>query len=216
MAAQQASPVPAEGAALTAIHPATLRPLGRRFYARPPLVVARGLLGRWLVRRLDDSVLIGRIVECEAYQQDDAASHSFRGPTSRTDVMFGPPGRLYVYFTYGMHFCMNVVTGRDGEGSAVLLRAVEPLHGLEKMVELRGVSRVLDLCRGPGRLTEALGISRSQNGADLVDGSEIFVASGRSIPGDRVGVSRRVGIRVATEQPWRLYERDSPFVSGRR
>src|SRR5207237_9794722 len=97
------------------------------------IIVARDLLGRLLVRQLPRTTLVGRIVECEAYQEDDPASHSFRGLTNRTEVMFGSAGRLYVYFTYGMHFCMNVVTGREGEGSAVLLRGVEPVGGLEEM-----------------------------------------------------------------------------------
>src|SRR5207245_6911408 len=106
-----------------------VRPLPRSFYARPSLVVARDLIGRLLVRRLPTVTLIGRIVECEAYQEDDPASHSFRGMTNRTEVMFGPAGRLYVYFSYGMHFCMNVVPGDEGEGSAVLLRAGGPRAG---------------------------------------------------------------------------------------
>src|SRR6266511_3967496 len=125
------------------------RPLPRSFYRRPSPEVAPDLLGRLLVRPVGDALLIARIVEAEAYQEDDPASHSFRGMTARTEVMFGPAGRLYVYFTYGMHFCMNVVTGREGEGSAVLLRAVEPLAGLEWMCHRRGVADPRLICSGP-------------------------------------------------------------------
>jgi DNA-3-methyladenine glycosylase len=189
------------------------RPLSRSFYERPSLVVARDLLGRLLVRRLPDVTLVGRIVECEAYQEDDPASHSYRGPTDRTEVMFGRAGRLYVYFTYGMHYCMNVVTGAEGEGSAVLLRAVEPLEGLDSMRRRRGVLDARSLCRGPARLTQAYGVGRGANGVDLVEGRDLFVAAGRPIADGSVDVSPRVGIRTATEQPWRFFEAGSPFVS---
>jgi DNA-3-methyladenine glycosylase len=190
-----------------------IRPLARAFFARPSPVVARDLLGRLLVRRLPEVTLVGRIVECEAYQEDDPASHSYRRPTNRTQVMFGRPGHLYVYFTYGMHYCMNVVTGAEGEGSAVLLRAVEPLEGLEWMRERRGLLDVMSLCRGPARLTQAYGIGRAHNGMDLVEGQDLFVAAGRPVPGARSGVGPRVGIRVATERPWRFVELGSRFVS---
>ncbi len=158
-------------------------------------------------------MVAGRIVECEAYEEGDPASHSFRGLTDRTAVMFGPPGHLYVYFTYGMHFCMNVVTARDGEGSAVLLRAVEPTEGIEIMQALRGVSNLPILCAGPGRLTQAFGISRADNGIDLVSGRDLFVAPGEPVEARAIGVSRRIGISVAMEKPWRFYLSGSPFVS---
>lgn len=177
-------------------------------------MVARDLLGRLLIRRLPDVTLAGRIVECEAYQQDDPASHSYRGITNRTEVMFGKAGCLYVYFTYGMHHCMNVVTGAAGEGSAVLLRAVEPLEGLDWMGARRGVADPRSLCRGPGRLTQAFGVDLTQNGVDLVAGVELLIAKGVPIPDDRVGVGPRVGISVATRQPWRFYETASRFVSS--
>lgn len=156
---------------------------------------------------------MGRIVECEAYQEDDPASHSYRGLTNRTWVMFGPPGHLYVYLSYGMHCCMNVVTGRDGEGSAVLLRAVEPLLGVERMRAWRGVSDVRLLCSGPGRLTQAFDVHRSHNGVDLVRGDVLYVARGRPVPDEAVGVGPRVGISVATDRPWRFFVLGSPFVS---
>jgi DNA-3-methyladenine glycosylase len=189
--------------------------LPRSFYSRSAVDVARDLLGRHLVRRLPEGAVAGRIVECEAYEEGDPASHSFRGLTDRTAVMFGPPGRLYVYFSYGMHFCMNVVTGTDGEGSAVLLRAVEPLEGIDLMRERRGVTDPRILCAGPGRLTQAFGVSRADNGLDLVSGSELFVTEGTAARGDEIGVGRRIGITVATEKPWRFHVIGSPFVSSR-
>src|SRR6266568_1903595 len=153
-------------------------PLGRSWYARPSPLLARHLLGRHLVRIVDGTVLVGRIIECEAYQQDDPASHSYRGRTARTEVMFGPPGHLYVYFTYGMHFCMNVVTGRDGEGSAVLLRAVEPLEGLPEMARRRQTEDARLLCAGPARLCQAFGVGREHNGVDLVGDGDLHVERG--------------------------------------
>ena len=176
-------------------------------------MVARGLLGRLLVRQLDGETLVARLVECEAYQEDDPASHSYRGLTGRTEVMFGPPGHLYVYFTYGMHFCMNVVTGREGEGSAALLRAAGPLSGIEVMRRNRGVKTPRLLCSGPARLTQALAIARSHNGLDLVGRGELFIARGRAVPAERVAVSPRVGITSALDRPWRFYEAGSAFVS---
>jgi len=157
---------------------------------------------------------VGRIVECEAYQEDDPASHSFRGLTDRTRVMFGPPGHLYVYLSYGVHWCANVVTGADGEGSAVLLRAVEPVRGIERIRELRGgVSDDRFLCAGPGRLTQAFAVTRAHNGLDLVTGEELWISPGREVaPGDVVA-GRRVGISVAQERPWRFVEASSRFLS---
>jgi DNA-3-methyladenine glycosylase len=192
-----------------------LRPLLRSFYERPAPEVAPDLLGRLLVRALTDVTLVARIVEAEAYQEDDPASHSYRGPTSRTEVMFGPPGHLYVYFSYGNHWCMNVVTGRTGEGSAVLLRAAEPVDGLEWMRRARGVERVRDLCSGPGKLTQAFGVAKVQNGLDLVAGEDLYLTAGRPPGRDRVDVGPRVGISVAADVPWRFFERGSPFVSRR-
>jgi DNA-3-methyladenine glycosylase len=169
-----------------------------------------------LVRPLPEGTLVGRIVEAEAYQEDDPASHSFRGLTPRTEVMFGPPGHLYVYFTYGMHFCMNVVTGRDGEGSAVLLRAVEPIEGIELMRRHRAARDDRLLCSGPGRLAQAFGIGRAQNGIDLVSGDEMFIATGKPVLRSLIGEGPRIGIRSATDRPWRLFENGSPFVSRAR
>ena len=193
------------------------RRLPRSFFARPSTVVAPDLLGRVVVRTLGDGTrLAGRIVEVEAYQQDDPASHSFRGPTARNAVMFGPPGFLYVYFTYGMHFCTNVVTGRVGEGSAVLLRALEPLEGIEVMRANRGVEPVRLLCSGPARLTQALAITRAHGGEDVVRGSAIAMHEGTPVPAARIERTTRVGIRVAADRPWRYLERANTFVSPGR
>ena len=188
--------------------------LPRSFYARPSLEVARDLLGRVLVRVLPDGTrLSGRIVETEAYREDDPASHSFRGRTGRTDVMFGPAGHLYVYFTYGMHFCMNVVTGRDGEGSAVLLRAVEPMEGQGRMAGLRGTADPRLLCSGPGRLCQAFGVDRTQNGADLVRGSAVRIERGTPVRDAEAAAGPRIGIAVAVERPWRFVVATSPGLS---
>jgi DNA-3-methyladenine glycosylase len=189
------------------------RPLPRSFYRRPAPEIAPDLLGRFLVRRLPGVVLVARIVEVEAYQEDDPASHSYRGPTARTEVMFGPPGHLYVYFSYGNHWCMNVVTGRTGEGSAVLLRAAEPLEGLEWMRAARGVEPLRSLCSGPGKLAQALGVTNEQNRLDLVLGEGLYLSAGEPLASGGIEVGPRVGISVATEQLWRFYERESPFVS---
>jgi DNA-3-methyladenine glycosylase len=188
--------------------------LARSFYSRPALGVARALLGRDLVRTLPDGIVLrARIVECEAYLQDDPASHSFRGRTPTRETMFGPAGHLYVYISYGMHFCMNVVTGRKREGSAVLLRAAEPLEGLERMASLRGLAEPRLLCAGPGRLCQALGITRDQDGTDLVTGGELRIERGTPMGDDDAVVGPRVGLTVAMEQPWRFTVRGSRYLS---
>jgi DNA-3-methyladenine glycosylase len=160
--------------------------------------------------------LAARIVETEAYEEGDPASHSYRGRTLRTEVMFGPPGRLYVYFTYGMHFCMNVVVGREGEGAAVLLRAAEPLEGLPEMAERRGTTDVRRLCSGPARLAQAFGVERAANGLDLAGGREMWLLEGVPVAPAVIARTTRVGVRVGTEQPWRYLVRGDPFVSAGR
>jgi DNA-3-methyladenine glycosylase len=194
------------------------RRLPRSFFARPSTEVAPELLGRVLVRTLADGTrLAARLVEVEAYAQGDPASHSYRGrPTARTEVMFGPPGRLYVYFTYGQHFCSNVVTGPDGVGSAVLLRAAEPLEGLEVMAENRRMDDLRLLCSGPARLTQAFGVARPENATDLVRDPSLFLLSGAALEPDAIAVSTRVGVNKGGERPWRFFERGSAFVSPGR
>ena len=189
--------------------------LPRAFYRRDPREVAPELLNKVLVaadgRR-------ARIVETEAYCGPiDAAAHTYRGQTPRNAVMFGAPGLLYVYFTYGMHYCCNAVCGEQGEGVAVLLRAAEPLAGLASMREARpAAKRDRDLCSGPARLCQAFGIARAQDGADLVTGvgGLTIVDDGVAPPLDPV-VTARIGIRHAAEEPWRWYVPGNPNVSKR-
>jgi DNA-3-methyladenine glycosylase len=182
-----------------------VKPLGRSFYAREALAVAPLLLGRTLVSESPEGTVNGRIVEVEAYcGPRDPASHAYRGPTRRNAVMFGPAGHLYVYFTYGMHHCANVVCEEEGSPGAVLLRAVEPLSGLELMAQRRGTAVPLLLARGPARLAEAFGIDLLLNGADLVEGP-VWIGGRQRLVG-AVATSVRVGISRAAEEPWRFYE----------
>ena len=159
-----------------------------------------------------------RIVETEAYCGPiDAAAHTYRGQTPRNAVMFGAPGLLYVYFTYGMHYCCNAVCGEEGEGVAVLLRAAEPLAGLALMREARpAAKRDRDLCSGPARLCQAFGIGRAQDGVDLVTGvGGLGLVDDGVAPPEHPVVTARVGIRHAAEEPWRWYVPGNPNVSRR-
>ena len=187
--------------------------LGRAFYRRDPRLVAVELLNKVLVNADGRS---GRIVETEAYcGAFDGAAHSWRGQTPRNAVMFRGPGLLYVYFTYGMHWCCNPVCGEPGEGVAVLLRALAPLTGLEAMRAARPACRNdRDLCRGPARLCQAMGIAGAQNGIDLVrrDGGFSIVDDGVPTP-DKPVVTARIGITRAVDEPWRWYVPDEPHVS---
>ena len=179
--------------------------LPRRFFAADSRELAPVLLNKVLVC----GERSGRIVEVEAYAGEvDPASHAFRGWTARNATMFGPPGHLYVYFTYGMHYCANVVCGPDGEASAVLLRGLTPLTGLEAMRAARGPAarRDRDLCNGPGKLCQALGLDRAFDGADLVTGDRgVELVDDDTGPPVVPGVSGRVGISVAADVPWRFY-----------
>jgi len=191
--------------------------LSPSFFSRDTLEVARDLLGQRLVRVVNGCRLSGRIVEAEAYVgEDDLACHAARGRTRRTEVMYGPPGRAYIYFIYGMYYCLNVVTEREGFPAAVLIRALEPEEGIETMRVHRHVGGDLDLTSGPGKLCAALQIDRRLNGVDLCDDGELFLEEGEPVPPERIATSTRIGIKVpgwATEVPWRVYVSDSPFVS---
>jgi DNA-3-methyladenine glycosylase len=176
-------------------------PLTTSFYTRTALTVARELLGCVLIRRTDRGLLAGVITEVEAYTQRDPASHSFRGQTARNEVMFRSGGCLYVYFTYGMHFCANVVTGEAGRGDAVLLRAVEPIDGIVAMRRRRGSAQ--HIADGPAKLCQAFGIDRAQNGISLL-GPEFVIIKGLAISPGRILGTPRIGIRAATEKKWRF------------
>lgn len=186
--------------------------LPRRFYRRDPREVAPALLNKILLTADGRS---GRIVETEAYcGAFDPAAHSWRGQTARNATMFGPPGRLYVYFTYGMHWCCNPVCGEAGEGVAVLLRALAPLTGLDAMRAARPACRNdRDLCRGPARLCQALGITGAQDGVDLVDGGLLAIVDDGTPPPAQPAVSPRIGISRAAEEPWRWYVAGDRHVS---
>lgn len=195
-----------------AIACARMTPLPRSFYDRDPRVVAPELLGKLLAR---DDGRSARIVEVEAYAgAEDAAAHSYRGPTPRTAVMFGPPGHLYVYFTYGMHWCANAVCGPAGEGWGVLLRAAEPVAGLEAMRAARPAARSdRDLCRGPARLAQAFDIDGTHGGADLVEGSPLRILDDGTPPPATPAAGPRIGISRAAEAPWRWWIPGNRFVS---
>jgi DNA-3-methyladenine glycosylase len=180
--------------------------LGADFYARSVHDVARGLVG-CVVRHGETA---GRIVETESYHMDEPACHAFVGVTERTHTLFGPPAHAYVYFSYGIHSLLNAVCEEEGVGAAVLIRALEPVDGIEVMRARRGVERVEDLCSGPGKLTQALELGLSLNGSSLVDGP-IEVLERESEP--RIVVGERVGITKAAELPWRFCDADSQHVS---
>lgn len=192
-------------------------PVAETFFARSPERVARDLLGCVLVSERDDGVAGGVIVETEAYLgNDDPGSHAAtKGITTRNRVMYGPPGTVYVYFTYGMHHMLNLVCCPEGEAGAVLLRALAPTHGIDVMRARRRHVSDRDLCRGPGRLARALAVDLGDNGMAL--GSRgLWVYHGERVASDRVGVSGRIGLSAGHEKDLRFFVNDSPFVSRGR
>jgi DNA-3-methyladenine glycosylase len=181
------------------------------FFARSVHVVARELVG---CRLLYDGCG-GTIVETESYERDDPACHAYVGLTGRTEVLFGPPGRAYVYLSYGIHRLLNAVAEPEGEAAAVLIRALQPTHGLEAMRERRGMRSDADLCSGPGKLSEALGIGLDANGADLTQ--DPFLLLPRPDGWDaEIVAGPRIGITKATERPWRFSLAGNSFVSRPR
>jgi DNA-3-methyladenine glycosylase len=184
--------------------------LGRAFFARPAVEVARDLVGKLLVRA-DDGV-VARLVETEAYHQDDPASHAYQRRTARNAPLYGPPGHAYVYLNYGVHWCLNVATGQDGVGEGCLLRAAQPLEGLEVMHARRGPVAERDLLRGPGRLGQAYGLDGSWSGRDLCAGGPLHLADDADRPD--VAAGPRVGVSRAADRPWRFWLPGSPWVSA--
>jgi DNA-3-methyladenine glycosylase len=196
------------------------RPLARSFFGRPCLEVARDLVGCLLVRVRDDGDrLVGRLVEVEAYLGDgsDPASHSHRGPTPRNRSMFGAPGRIYTYRSYGIHICVNLVCEPEGSGAAVLLRALEPLEGKAAMRASRGLSpdqAERAIAAGPGRLAQAMDLDLSHDGMSAVRGA-LTVRPAPGAPNGRVSCGPRIGISRAADLPYRFYLESSPWLSRR-
>jgi DNA-3-methyladenine glycosylase len=209
------------------IHPRRPRVVPRSLYADAPDLVARRLLGKLLVRKEDDGAekgeLAGRIVEVEAYFGDaDPAAHTFAGKTARNAVLYGPPGYAYVYFIYGMHYCLNVSCEPDGQAGGILIRALEPVAGLDIMAERRGLPAQLtprlarELTSGPGRLCQAFGITRERdNGADLASAKSSLQIRDDGFVAGEIQVTPRIGIRKAAERMARFVLAGNPHVSGR-
>jgi DNA-3-methyladenine glycosylase len=203
--------------------PNHLRPLPRSFFARSPRRVANDLLGTLLIRRDENIYLAARIVEVEAYLgENDPAAHAAAGNTLRTSVLFGPPGHVYVYFIYGNHYCLNVSCEREGKAGSVLIRALEPLIGLEEMARSRGISisnarDLPKLTSGPGRLAQAFGITRVRdNGRDLTSPvSSLWIANDGFDRGD-IRITPRIGITKAAGHQLRYFLHGNPFVSGKK
>jgi DNA-3-methyladenine glycosylase len=218
-----ANPIPAP----ESLSAQALSPLGRDSFAMSPRRVARQLLGKVLVRQDNDLHLAGRIVEVEAYLgENDSAAHAAAGNTPRNSVLFGPPGFAYVYFIYGNHYCLNVSCEREGKAGSVLFRALEPLTGLERMARNRGLTlRGLDaqgprglakLTCGPGRLAQALGITRAHdNGCDLTSPSSSLWIASDGFHARGIQTTPRIGITKAADEPLRYLLAGSPFVSGK-
>lgn len=189
--------------------------IARPFYEQPTLAVARELLGKYLVRKHPDGKTVGRIVETEAYVgPKDLACHASRGRTARTEIMFGPAGFTYVYFIYGVYYCLNIVTEEVDHASAVLIRALEPVEGIELMKKRRRIEELRNLASGPGKLCQAFAIDKSLNGADVCAG--VLYVEDRGEPAPKILATPRIGVDYAgkwKDKPWRFLIRGNEFVS---
>lgn len=187
--------------------------LPREFYDRDVVEVAPELLGCFLLRRLEKETIVGRIVEVEAYQgKDDPASHSYKGKTKRCASMFGPPGRAYVYHIH-THNCINLVTDKEGVGSAVLIRAIHPLAGISGMLRRRNTEDLYNLCNGPGKLCKAFHIDKTFDGWDVTIGKDLWLLRGDLQPKEQIVTTTRIGISSAKDALLRWYIKDNPHVS---
>jgi len=190
--------------------------LNRSFYCRNTLTVAKQLLGKLLVRELPEGKVAGKIVEVEAYRgSDDPASHAYKGKTQRNQIMFGEGGYAYIYFIYGKHFCLNVTTEKVGVPGAVLIRAVEPVYGIEIMKRKRRTENVKNLTNGPGKLTQAMDITVELNGWDLTRGEKLYICDLDVVEPFEVVSSGRIGVKAGADKPWRFFIKGNLFVSKR-
>lgn len=191
----------------------TYPPLPKSFYEITPVQLARKMIGSLLVRVIKQKVLVARIVETEAYGgQDDPASHAYRGMTERNKVMFNSGGYSYVYFTYGMHYCFNIVAGKGNKAGAVLIRAAEPLEGTDIMMKNRNKENLRDLLSGPAKLCQALGIDRSLNGIPL-DRPPLFISNTPNSSPPKIKTTTRIGIKEGIDKKWRFVDAGSEFLS---
>jgi len=194
-----------------------MKKLERSFYERDTLDIARDLLGKYIIHDTPDGKTSGKIVEVEAYVgSEDAASHAYNNRcTNRTKVMFGQGGIAYVYLIYGIYYCMNIVTNKEGYPEAVLIRGIEPIDGLDLMKKRRKTDKLLNLCSGPGKLCSAMGISKAQNGIDLC-GENLYLLSGETLSPECIVTTPRINIDYAKDArnyPWRFIIKDNPFLS---
>ncbi len=186
--------------------------LSKDFYKRSSEIVAQDLLGKYLWVKKPEGETLAKIVETESYSQTDPSSHSFRGKNNKNRAMFGESGHAYIYFTYGMYYCFNVVTAEEGIGEGVLIRAVEPIKNIELMKKRRGVSNLYNLCNGPAKLVIAMGIGKDDYGTSLRKGS-IRIYEGESKGEIEVVKAKRVGISKSADLLLRFYIKDSKFIS---
>ncbi|MEI6520074.1 MAG: DNA-3-methyladenine glycosylase [bacterium] len=198
-----------------------IRFFSKKIYLLPTLTIAKQLIGAKIIRYINDKIISGYIVETEAYLQNDPACHAVRvlpdgttyhKKTIRNEKMFGLPGTAYVYFTYGNHFMLNVVTQPEGVPEAVLIRAIEPISGIEIMQKERNVENVVNLCNGPGKLTQAFMIDKSLNGHSLFE-QPLIICKGIDVDENEIHVTQRIGITNAIDKPWRFYLKESKFIS---
>ena len=188
--------------------------LSEDFFNASTVEVAQSLLGKLLVHQTEQGCLVGKIVETEAYLKDDPAAHTYKGKTKRNRAMFGPPGCAYIYFIYGMYYCLNCTTNVDGIGEGVLIRALEPIIGIDLMKKYRKVHHEKDLCSGPGKLTIAMGISMTDYGLSFIkQSSKLRIEAALNQEDFEIVKTNRVGLSVAKEVPHRFYIKGNTFIS---